>query len=125
VSGFSRTLVFDSSEAPQQMVMNVEIELRIPTLTIRKENDEVGRIDNTHVRFRRIIEVPAFPQPGSAIQLHIGDKLAFECTVARADWHEEKQLFVLACRYPNTRIFPEQYEALLNDTEWTRTELPA
>jgi hypothetical protein len=105
------------------MVMDVEIELRIPTLTVTKEDDARGKIDNTHVRFTKVIQVPAFPPPGSTIQLTTGGDLAFECTVARADWHEEKQLFVLSCKYPKQRIFQNEYEALLNDPEWKRTEL--
>ena len=105
--------------------MDVEIELRIPTLTVNKEDDTPGRIDNTHVRFRKVIQVPEFPKPGSTIHLTVGSDLAFECTIARADWHEEKQLFVLACKYPKQRIFPHEYETLMNDPEWKRTELPS
>lgn len=107
------------------MEMDVEIELRIPTLTITKEDDEPGKIDNTHVRFKKVIQVPAFPPPGSTIKLTAGTDLAFECTVARADWHEEKQLFVVACKYPRQRIFQREYESLINDPAWQRTELPA
>jgi len=107
------------------MVMDVEIELRIPTLKVIKEDDEPGKIDNTHVRFKKVIQVPAFPPPGSTIQLTAGSDLAFECLVARADWHEEKQLFVLSCKYPKQRIFQNEYEAILNDPEWHRTELPS
>ena len=107
------------------MVMDVEIELRIPTLTLNKDDVTPGRVDNTHVRFKKVIQVPAFPPPGSTIQLTAGSDLAFECTIARADWHEEKQLFVLSCKYPRPRIFQHEYETLLNDPEWRRIELPA
>ena len=107
------------------MVMDVEIELRIPTFAVQKDDETVGRIDNTHVRFRKTVQVPEFPKPGSAIQLTVGSDLAFECTISRADWHEEKQLFVVCCQYPKRRMFPAQYEALINDPDWTRTELPA
>ena len=107
------------------MVMDVEIELRIPTFAVQKDDDTVGRIDNTHVRFRKIVQVPEFPKPGSAIQLRVGADLAFECTISRADWHEGKQLFVLCCQYPQRRISPAEYEALLNDPEWKRTEIQA
>jgi hypothetical protein len=105
--------------------MEVEIELRIPTLTVEHGEDEsAGKIDNRLVRFRKVIEVPAFPPPGSKIQLSARPDLAFECTIARADWHEEKQKFVLACKYPRQRILLHEYEALLSDPEWVRTELP-
>jgi hypothetical protein len=109
------------------MVMNVEIELKIPTLTVKKDDGQDTRIDNQHVRFRKVVEVPAFPQPGSKIKLSAGGgpSLEFECAVIRADWHEAKQMFVLSCKYPNTRIFSHEYEALLNDPQWERTELPS
>jgi hypothetical protein len=108
---------------PTAMVMDVEIELRIPTVTVVKEDGSNGRVDNTHVRFKKVIQLPAFPPQGSTIQLTAGSDLAFECTIARADWHEEKQLFVLACRYPKQRMLPQEYETLLNDPRWQRTEL--
>jgi hypothetical protein len=106
------------------MEMDVEIELRIPTLMVKNEDNTPAKVDNTSVRFRKVIQVPAFPPPGSTLQLDTNSGLAFECTIARADWHEEKQLFVVACRYPNKRIRQEEYEALLNDPAWHRTELP-
>jgi hypothetical protein len=105
------------------MVMDVEIELRIPTLKMDTGGDEEKRFDNTHVRFRKVIQVPAFPPPGSTLKLTAGSDLAFECTIGRADWHEDKQLFVLACKYPNQRISPDEYAALLDDPAWERTEL--
>lgn len=107
------------------MVMDVEIELRIPTLTVTKEDGSNGRIDNTHVRFKKVIQVPAFPPQGSTIELTAGSDLAFACTIARADWHEGKQLFVLSCKYPKQRILLQEYETLLNDPRWQRTELQA
>ena len=90
-------------------MMDVEIELRIPTLTIKLDEDKTQRIDNSLVRFRKVIQVPAFPPPGSKIALSIGSDMAFECEIGRADWHEEKQKFVLACKYPKQRIFPHEY----------------
>ncbi|RPI54001.1 MAG: hypothetical protein EHM55_12125 [Acidobacteria bacterium] len=106
-------------------MMDVEIELRIPTLTIKVDEDTTKRIDNSLVRFRKVIQVPAFPPPGSKIELSAGSDLAFECAITRADWHEEKQRFVLACKYPKQRIFPHEYEAFVNDPQWERTEFPA
>ena len=103
-------------------MMDVEIELRIPTFTTKTEDESVKRVDNSLVRFRKIIQVPAFPQPGSKIALSIGSEMAFECIISRADWHEEKQRFVLACKYPKQRIFPHEYEALLSDPQWERTD---
>jgi hypothetical protein len=115
----------DNFKDSDNTMMDVEIELRIPTLTIKTEDAEPRRVDNSLVRFRKIIQLPKFPPPGSTIDLSVGSELAFQCTIARADWHEEKQRFVLACKYPKQRIFPHEYEALLNDPQWERTEYPA
>jgi hypothetical protein len=111
-------------EAPNHRMMDVEIELRIPTLTIKSEDGDAGRIDNRLVRFRKVIQVPAFPPPGSAIGLSVGSDFAFECVIARADWHEGKQMFVLSCKFPRQRILPHEYEAFVNDPQWERTEFP-
>ena len=105
--------------------MNVEIELRVPTLSVKDENDLQRRIDNTHIRFRRVVEVPEFPKPGSEITLVIGEHLSLPCTIDNAHWDESKQMFVLTCQYPNRRILPEEYETLLNDPQWKKTELQA
>ncbi len=106
------------------MVMDVEIELRIPNLAVKNEDGSHERIDNTLVRFKKIIQVPAFPPQGSTIQLSAGADLAFECTIERADWHEDKQLFVLSCKYPK-RMLLHEYQTLLHDPRWQRTERQA
>ena len=93
--------------------------------TIKLDEDKTQRIDNSLVRFRKVIQVPAFPPPGSKIALSVGSEMAFECEIGRADWHEAKQKFVLSCKYPKQRIFPHEYEALMNDPQWQRTEFPA
>jgi hypothetical protein len=108
-----------------QTMMDVEIELRIPTFSIKTDDEETKRVDNSLVRFRKTIQVPAFPPPGSKIALSIGSNLAFECIITRADWHEEKQRFVLACKYPKQKIVTHEYEALLSDPQWERTVYPA
>jgi hypothetical protein len=107
------------------MEMDVEIELRIPTLTVDTEDHTPRKVDNTHVRFRKVMHVPAFPPTGSTIQVTAGNDLKFDCTILRSDWHDEKQLFVLACKYPKQRIIQSDYETLLNDPEWHRQELPS
>ena len=113
-------------EADDGMVMDVEIELRIPSLMVRKDDgSDDEKIDNSLIRFKTVIQVPAFPPVGSTIQLSAGSDLVFVCTIARADWHEDKQLFVLACKYPKQRMLLQEYETLLNDPRWQRSQLPA
>src|SRR5829696_1554515 len=105
--------------------MDVEIELRVPSLTQPKVDDAPKKvINNTSLRLRKVIQIPAFLQPGSTLQLNTSSGFTFECTIARADWHEQKNMFVLACRYVNKRITMQEYEALMNDPEWQKTLLP-
>jgi hypothetical protein len=107
------------------MAMDVEIELRVPSLTQPKDGDAPKKvINNTSVRFRKVIQVPSFPQPGSTLQLDTNAGTSFECTINRADWHAEKDMFVLSCRYVNKRITQREYDALLNDPAWQMTLLP-
>ena len=95
---------------------DVEIELRIPTLTIKWEEEKSQRIDNSLVRFRKVIQVPAFPQPGSQTRAHhrLRDGLRVR-RLRSADWHEHNRRFVLACKYPKQLIFPHEFQALMND----------
>lgn len=112
-------------EDSARMAMDVEIELRVPSLTQPKDGDTPKKvINNTSVRFRKVIHVPAFPQPGSTLQLGTSSGSTFEATITRADWHHQKDMFVLACRYVNKRITRDEYEALVNDPGWQVTLLP-
>jgi hypothetical protein len=107
------------------MPQDVEIELRVPSLTAPKVDDEPRKvINNTSLRLRKVIEVPAFPKPGTTLQMTAGSGFTFECTITRADWHEGKNMFVLSCRYVNKRITMAEYETLMNDPEWQQTLLP-
>ncbi len=44
--------------------------------------------------------------------------VAFESVVVRSDWHEDKNLFVVACQYRNRSITPADYQALLDAPDW-------
>jgi len=106
------------------MSTEIEVNLRVPTLTLRSPSEADRRIDNSLVRFTRRIQVPAIPKPGDVLSLSTaGGSTAFECTVTRADWHEEKELFVVACTYAKRSLSPDTYTALVNDQEWTMRQL--
>jgi hypothetical protein len=105
------------------MVMDVEIELQIPTLLLDEGGDAPRRIDNRHVRFRRVIEVPTFPVPGSTVRLSAGLDLSFDCLVSRAFWEEGNQRFLVPCKYPKHRILPGDYLALVSDPAWQKRTL--
>lgn len=62
--------------------IEVEVNLRIPTLTLRSATEPDRRVDNSIVRFVKRVEVPAIPKVGEVMHLstHIGD--AFEATIS-------------------------------------------
>ena len=106
------------------MAIDVEINLRIPRLTIRSASAPDKVIDNSLVRFTRIAQVPAIPKPGASLQLATrveGESL--ECVVTRADWNEAKELFIVSCSYSKKSIAAADYEALVNDADWTMKPL--
>ena len=106
------------------MPTEIEVNMRVPTLTVRAPNEPDRRIDNSAVRFIRRMAVAALPKPGETLSLSTdGGKTMFECTVTRADWHEEKGLFVVACTYAKRSLPVETYSALVNDSEWTMKPL--
>jgi hypothetical protein len=106
------------------MPTEIEINLRVPTLTVKVPNEPDRRIDNSAVRFTKRIEVPALPKPGESLLLSTnGGQTTFECTVTRSDWHEEKALFVVACTYAKRSLPVDTYSALVNDTDWTMKQL--
>ena len=106
------------------MPKEIEVNMRVPTLTVRAPGEADKRIDNSTVRFTKRIEVPAIPKPGDVLTLSTGaQRIVFDCTVTRADWHEEKALFVVACTYAKRSLSVDTYTALVNDDEWTMKQL--
>jgi hypothetical protein len=104
--------------------IDVEVNLKIPTLTVRLAEGNRKRIDNRSVRFIKRITVTAIPKPRESLKLSTQGGLSFRCSVARLDWSEERNLFVVSCVYAPRSITAEKYQALMTDTDWTRKELP-
>jgi hypothetical protein len=100
------------------MSIEVEVNLRIPTLTIRSPHEPDKRIDNSIVRFTKLIQVPSIAKPGAPLQLTVSSGQTLDCTVTRADWHEQQERFVVSCTYAKKSITPELYTALINDEAW-------
>ena len=106
------------------MPIDVEINLRIPRLTIRSASAPDKVIDNSVVRFTRQAQVPAIPKPGAPLQLATRvEGESIECVVTRADWSEEKERFIVSCSYSKKSIAAADYEALVNDADWTMKPL--
>jgi len=106
------------------MPIEIEVNMKVPTLTVRLPNEPVKRIDNTFVRFGRRITTPALPKPGDSLALTAGaNNLEFGCTVTRTEWHEEKELFVVSCTFSKRTLPFELYTALFDDPDWTTKQI--
>jgi hypothetical protein len=105
------------------MSIEVEVNLRIPRVTVMSLNQVAQIIDNSSVRFTKLISVPAIPKAGVSLQLSTSSGETFECAVTRADWNEEKALFVLSCSYSKRSISADEYGALVNDADWKMRQL--
>jgi hypothetical protein len=101
------------------MAQQIEISLRVPSLRDRTERSEDKKvIANDGLRFSKRIEVESIPKPGHVLTMTTSSGLDFTCDVVRADWHDDKGAFVVACRYSKRTISPGEYEALVNASDW-------
>jgi hypothetical protein len=101
------------------MVQTVEISLRVPSLRVKREGkDTPETISNSDVRFVKRIEVDSIPKAGTVLTMEMAPQGSFESVVVRSDWHEDKNLFVIACQYRNRSITPGDYQALLDAPDW-------
>ncbi len=103
--------------------MEIEINLNIPTVKDPLKDESGFPISNRDIRFFKRVEVPSLPKPGEVLDLTIQPDYQFRATVVRSDWHEEKELFVVACRYANRSIARPEYLALMEDREWIKKPL--
>jgi hypothetical protein len=101
----------------------IEVSLRIPNTKVRALDENGYPIDHASVRFRRVIEVEAIPKAGEPLQLPTGSGRMLPASVVRADWHDDRAMFVVACQYANRSLVAEDYAALLADPEWRMTPL--
>lgn len=101
------------------MAQTVEISLRIPSLRIRREGkDEPETINNNDVRFCKHVELETIPKPGAVLPMAISSGETFECDVVQSNWHDDKNLFVIACRYSKRSVSAAEYQALMNSSDW-------
>jgi hypothetical protein len=45
------------------------------------------------------VDLESVPKPGTILSLPVGSSGPFECEVVRSDWRDDKNGFVVACRY--------------------------
>ena len=97
----------------------VEISLRVPSLRVKREDkDDLETINNSDVRFSKPMEVESIPKPGTVLTVSISSGETFGCEVVRSDWHHDKNMFVVACKYAKRSISPAEYHALMNASDW-------
>ena len=99
------------------MAQTVEISLKIPSLRVQRE-DKAETISNSDVRFSKRVEFDSIPKAGVILVMSMSGGEPFECEVVRSDWHEDKNLFVITCRYTKRSISPASYQALLDSSDW-------
>jgi len=100
------------------MTREVEISLRVPNMKVRALDKSGQSIDHASMRFKKMVTLPAMPKQGDTLQLTTSTGRTFSASVVRADWHEERELFVLSCQFGNRGITAEEYSDLVSDPEW-------
>jgi hypothetical protein len=101
------------------MPQTVEISLRVPSLRVRREGKEaLETIANSDIRFSKHVTVEAIPKPGEVLTMAVSSGGTFECEVVRSDWHHDKNVFVVACRYSKRSISPAEYQSLIDASDW-------
>ena len=98
--------------------IQVEVNLKIPRVTLRPADGPAQVIDNSAIRYTRLIDVPAVPKAGEVLQVAAGPFQTFDCSVTRSDWSDERELFIVSCSYAKRSMSGEEYDALVNDAEW-------
>ena len=101
------------------MKLTLEISLRIPSLRVRREGkDSPETIANNDIRFIKHVELENIPKPGDVLTMMVSSGGSFQCEVVRSDWHDDKNMFVTACRYSKRSISEAEYQALIDASEW-------
>ena len=82
--------------------MPVEVRLRVPNMKVRALDDNGYPIDHSSMRFRKVVEVPKIPKPDEMLDLTTQSGRVLQARVVRADWNEDRGLFVLSCQDTST-----------------------
>jgi len=98
--------------------MDVEINLRVPKPKIPAAGPDGSPIDSSSIRFTKTITVSQVPKPGQRLELSISSGEVFEGEVLRVDWHDNRELFIVACRYAPRSIPQNHYDALTSSADW-------
>ena len=108
---------------PRQL--DVEANLRIPSLTIKSDGSEPAQsINNSSNRFTKMITVSGVPKNGEPLQVSVAPDLSFDCVVTRSDWSDDRGIFIVSCSFARRSITPAEYQALTSDPAWALKQLP-
>jgi len=108
-----------------QRPVDVEVNLRVPSLTVKSTGTEAARtINNSGNRFRRMLTVPGVPKVGDPLRVTVGADTPLDCIVTRVEWNDGRSIFIVSCSLAGRGIPAADYQSLLNDPVWTLTELP-
>lgn len=105
------------------MSIEVEINLRIPAIKEALKDASGWPINNGDVRFTKCFKAQTLPKPGEVVDLVTRPDYKFQATVVRTEWHEQKETFVVSCKYSKQSISRPEYLALMEDHEWTMKPL--
>jgi len=98
--------------------MRAEVRLKVPNMKDRAKDENGYPIDHSSMRFRKVLDVPKIPKPDETLDLSTQSGRIVQAKVVRADWNEDRGLFVLSCQYVNRSITAEEYGALASDPDW-------
>jgi hypothetical protein len=102
---------------------HVLINLRIPSLSVRPPDEPPKRIDNSEVRFTRVVELPAIPKREDVLDVTIAEGTPpLRCTVTMVNWDERENRFVVAC-WAKPPMRESDYRALLASPDWAAKPL--
>ena len=104
--------------------MEITVNLKIPSLTVRPPQEPPQRIDNSGVRFLKRVVVPMLPKPGEQLELSARSVL-IPCQVNKSLWDERLNMFVVYCSYAKRSIPLAEYDALTGATDWVEQPLLA
>lgn len=57
------------------------------------------------------------------MKMVVGSELTFDCEVVRSEWHHDKNIFVVACRYAKRSISETEYQAFVESLDWQQRTL--
>ena len=102
----------------------VEINLRLPSFRAKPVDPAPPKVvDNSGIRFTKRVELDDVPKPGQIITMSAAGSVSFPCEVLQVNWHESKNIFVIACKYGRPRVTEEDYTTINSAPDWTASSL--